>query len=326
MEERFFYHSFPRGASIDDGIHKGCKILASIRDFGLLLTPQVIEWNQPISSGGSRAFPVLQKRVCFTELAPFELCKHAEKFGHFALEFEIDVVRRLGAVPVFYVPQPTSEAVDGSVVGTALLAIAMDSHTVIQRMAYLDEVLHGSTPVAENFGWDVGFTRSPDGRGHYTINRDRAKNFLAAIGHAVTPWSNLREGAFALLNFFHPTDNTKHDRALEYYREREWRIACGFRLKIDGKDIDVLHVPTQLERERFLELDREFFDRKISTDTGIFETLDQSLVHPGLNGKRLIEMVRRVVVPKEAVDRAKTILAELENPPQTISMDEIAPR
>jgi hypothetical protein len=330
MDERFFYHSFPRrGASTAEEIDKGCKILTAIRDFGLLLTPQLIEWNQP-SFGGAppRVFPVLQKRVCFTELGPLELPQHAEKFGHFALEFEIDTVRRLGAVPVFYVPQPTSEAaVDGSAVGTALLAIAMDSHVVIQRMAYLDQLFKGSTPVAEQFDWKPEFARSPDGRDNYRLNRDEAKNFIAAIGHAVTPWDNLRDGAFALLNFFHPTDNIKQDKALEYYREREWRIACGFRIKnSDGLHVDVLHVPTRSERQRFLEIDREFFQRKISTDTGMVETLNQALVHPGLNGKRLIEMVRRVVAPAEAVDRAAKILGVLDNPPQIISMNELQPR
>ena len=117
-----------------------------------MLTPQLIEWKQPSAGkSASRVFPVLQKRVCFTELALHELPQHAEKFGHFALEFEIDTVRRLGAVPVFYVPQPTSAAGDGSAVGTALLAIAMDAYVVTQRIAYLDELFKGSTPVAEKF-------------------------------------------------------------------------------------------------------------------------------------------------------------------------------
>jgi hypothetical protein len=329
MEERFFYHSFPRrGASTADENDKGCKILEAIRDFGLLLTPQLIEWNQPNVGRPPRAFPVLQKRVCFTELNPFELPQHAQKFGHFALEFEIDTVRRLGAVPVFYVPQPTSEAArDGSALGTALLAIAMDSHVVIGRMACLDQLFKGSAPVEEHFNFNVGFARSPDGRGNYRLNRDEAKNFLAAIGHAVTPWDNLRDGALALLNFFHPTDNVKRDQALEYYREREWRIACGFRIRnSDGSDVDVLHAPTPSERERFLEIDREFFERKLSRDTGTVETLNETLVHPGLNGERLIEMVRRVVVPAEAIDRAAAILGTLDKPLQIIAMDELQPR
>ena len=266
IQGRFFYHSFPRrGASTAMEVDKGKQILSAIRDFGLVLTPQFIEWSQPNLGAPPRTLPVLQKRVCFTELNPKELPGHAEKFGHFSLEFEIDTVRRLGAMPVFYVPQPTSEATDGSLIGSALVAIATDLRAVVQRMAGLNEILHGSMPVAKKLGFDAGFTGSPDNRGHFTIDRDEAKNFLAAIGHAVTPWGELRAGTDALLNFFHPTDNQKADQALEYYREREWRVACGLRLKgRDGRpDIDLLRVPTPEERQRLLEiLDQEFFKPK----------------------------------------------------------------
>jgi hypothetical protein len=92
---------------------------------------------------------VLKKRICFTELSPGELAGHAEKFGHFSLEFEIETVRRLGAMPVFYVPQPTSEATDGSLIGSALVAIATDSRAVVQRMAGLNDLLHGALPGAK---------------------------------------------------------------------------------------------------------------------------------------------------------------------------------
>ena len=110
--ERYFYHSFPRsrsGSSPSGDIEKGCQILTAIRDFGLLLVPQLIEWSQPVIDGASpRIFPVLQSRVCFTELNPIELRGHAAKFGEFALEFDPHTIRSLGAIPVFYVPQPSS--------------------------------------------------------------------------------------------------------------------------------------------------------------------------------------------------------------------------
>ena len=326
ISERFFYHSFPRrGASAAGEIDKGCKILAAIRDFGLLLTPQLIEWSQP-SLGGTppRNLPTFQKRVCFTELSPRELGGHAEKFGHFSLEFDIEVVRRLGAVPVFYVPQPSGTARDGSAIGTALLAIALDARAVIHRMSSLDKILHGPAPVMENFGFNPGFAGSPDGVGHFTLNRDEAKNFLAAIGHAVTPWQDFHAGIDALMNFFHPTDNQKTDKAMDYYREREWRIACAFRIhNTDGTHVDVMHVPEQEERRRFLEIDQEFFSREISTGIETAATLDQSLVLPGLNGTSIIDMVRRVIVPAEATTEASDLLSGLSNPPPIVPLEEL---
>jgi hypothetical protein len=327
--DRFFYHSFPRrGASTPAEIDKGKQILAAIGNFGFVLTPQLIEWTQPTIAGPPRTLPVLQKRVCFTELSPKELAGHAERFGRFSLEFEIETVRQLGAMPVFYVPQPTSEATDGSLVGSALVAIATDMRAVIERMATLNEVLHGQVPVNPKFDFDVGFVGSPAGRGQYTIDRDEAKNFLAAIGHAVTPWSDLRAGADALLNFFHPTDNKTTDAALEYYREREWRIACGLRLKgRDGQpDIDLLRVLTAQERRRLLEIDQEFFSRKVKTGMGEADTLDQALVLPGLHSRRIIQMVRRVIAPASTVKDVAALLSDLDHPPPVIALEELSPR
>jgi hypothetical protein len=324
IPERYFYHSFPRrGASAADEIDKGCKVLAAIRDLGLLLMPQLIEWQQP-SAGGAppRTVPILQKRVCFTELGPGELPAHAERFGHFALEFDVDVVRGLGAVPVFYIPQPSATGVDGSAIATAVLTIAADCWAVVQRIASLDRIFRGALPVAKKLKTEFGFASSPNGRGKYTIDRDEAKNFIAAIGHGVTPWSDLENGAFGLLNFFHPTDNAKADRALEYYREREWRVATGFALnRPDGSRIEVMHVPTASERARFLEIDPEFFGRTIKRDVGDVQTLDAALVYPGLGGKRIIEMVRRVIVPGVAIDRVTEILSELPSAPAVVGIE-----
>src|SRR5882757_349348 len=106
VQDRYLYHSFPRrGANTAEEVDKGLNILACIRDFGLLLLPESIEWSLPLKSKPPRTIPFVQSRVCFTDLTPAELPQHAETFGHFALEFEMESARRLGAVPVFYVPQ-----------------------------------------------------------------------------------------------------------------------------------------------------------------------------------------------------------------------------
>jgi hypothetical protein len=319
IQERFFYHSFPRrGATNGPEIDKGCEILAAIRDFGLLLTPESIEWSQPSSGGApSRIFPVLQRRASFTELSPSELPQHAEKFGQFALEFEIDTLRRLGAVPVLYVPQPMNES-GASALGTALLAIVLDAQVAVTRLAYLYKMLNGSMPVLKEFSFDVGFARNPDDRGAFTINRDEAKNILSAVGYAVTPWDALAEGFQTLKSLFYFTDNAKRDKALDYYRQREWRIVGNF--SINGTQ--AMREPTPSEKARLLEIDKDFFARVTQTDLGPVDTLSQLLVYPGLNDKRIIEMVRRIIVPAEAVDRVADILDELNNPPQVVAMDQ----
>ena len=327
FRERFFYHSFPRrGASSNEEIGKGKQILAAIRDFGLVLTPQLIEWVQPTIAGSQRVLPVFQKRVCFTELSPSELAGHAERFGHFSLEFEIFSVRQLGAVPVFYVPQPIAEATDGSLVGAALVAIASDMRAVMERISALHEVLHGQMPVNKELNVKFGFFNNPDGVRDFLIDRDEAKNLLAAIGNEVTPWNNLAVGANALLAFFHPTDNKKTDVALEYYREREWRIAAGLFIRGSGDqpDTNLLRVLSASERQRLLAIDEEFFSRRVQTGLGEADTLDETLVLPGLRSTSIMQMVRRVIVPAIAVSEVVELLSDLRNPPPVVGLEELA--
>ena len=318
MAERYFYHSFPRRR--DDGtseIDKGCQILSAIKDHGLLLVPEFIEWKQPTADNSSRTFPVLQKRVCFTELEPKELRKHGETFGNFSLEFETATVRSLGAVPVFYVPQPVGPTPDGNAVGVALLATAIDAFNVVTRLAFLEAVLNGKVPVAKTIPLNVGFADSPNNRGEYQLETAEARTLLRAIGHVVTQWLQLERGTGALLNFFYPADNLKHDKLLDYYRQREWRIACEF--AING--VEIMRSLSTAEAKRILEIDADFFGREVQTGTGTTTTLSHLRLLPGLHGKALIEMVRRVIVPQAAVTRVASILSTLAHPPAVISAE-----
>ena len=321
MESRFFYHSFPRrGKSDSTMIEKGCQLLTSIRDIGLLMVPEQIEWKQPLADGSpARVLRILQRRVCFTELAPRELPEHAEKFGAFALEFDIDVVRSLGALPVFYVPDPSTQSADGSGIGAALVAIALDARDVIARMAVLQEVFNGTAPVAAKLQFNTSFTANPDNENNVILDTAEAKNLIAALGHGLTPLGGLNSGLGALLNFFYPADNRKGDGVLDYYRQREWRVACEF--NISGQK--VVREVTLSEREQILRIDSEFFTRTIDSDFGPVERLSKSLILPGLYGKRLIEMVRRVIVPTDALEQAKSILSVIDNAPPVVALDSL---
>ena len=86
IQQRLFYHSFPRrGRNTAGEIEKGCRILSLIADAGLLLTPEGVHWKYPHADGTPpREQQVIQRRVCLTELAPAELPRPGEEFGHFA--------------------------------------------------------------------------------------------------------------------------------------------------------------------------------------------------------------------------------------------------
>lgn len=52
--------------------------------------------------------------------------------------------------------------------------------------------------------------------------------------------------------------------------------------------------------------------------------MDQALVLSGLHSRRLIQMVRRVIVPAAAVKDTIELLSALDHPPPVVSLDEAA--
>lgn len=314
-QERYLYHCFPRrGANGAEETAKGLEVLECIRDFGLLLLPESIEWSQPVTGQPPRTFPVIQPRVCFTDLSPAELPEHAARFGHFALELETESARQLGAIPVFYVPQR-----DGGV-GTSLVALLLDARAVIDRARITHDVLNGDTPVNERIALTVGFTRNPQDKQAFDIHRDESKVLLNALNHQITPWPMLSAGMDALLNFFYPADNTIHDKPLQYYQQREWRIACNF--AING--VDVLRKPTEEEVRRISQIDEEFFLRPMNTDHGPISRFDRSLIHPGLHGETILQMTRRLIVPQSAMKECQELLANIERAPQVVPIEDLS--
>ncbi len=99
------YHSFPRRRVNEDEDDKALRIVDLIVKYGLLLTPEVTRWRDSKTEGPAEDYQVVARRCCFTELAPEELPRHAELFGHYALEFEHRQVCDLGAMPVMYIPR-----------------------------------------------------------------------------------------------------------------------------------------------------------------------------------------------------------------------------
>jgi hypothetical protein len=140
IPERYFYHSFPRRSrSPAREIPSGLAILELIRDHGLLLTPEIAHWEYPHADGTPpRSASMIQRRVSFTELSPSELARHSENFGHFALEFEIETLKQLGAMPVFYVPHTADGA--GSLGKTVVMQI-IDAMRLIDRIARVVPIL-----------------------------------------------------------------------------------------------------------------------------------------------------------------------------------------
>lgn len=304
--ERFFYHSFPRrGRSTDTEIQKGCKILALICEAGLLLAPEVVKWKHPHADGSApREQEVIQRRICFTELAPDELGRHAEEFGNFSLEFDIDTLKHLGALPVFYIPQSTSGDEGGvTSLGSTLVIQSTDAMVLATRCAGLAQMLAEAPDVNHGrFDCTVGFQNPKT----FSLDVAETRRTLEALLFAITPPDMLEHGLTGLLSCFYPADNLRDEKALAYYRQREWRIAWNYSI---GEGDEVMRLPSDQLLDRLLEIDAEFFGRDFPTPQGTKRLGETAYLFPGIGDKKIIQMVRRVIVPRAAISIVQPILA-----------------
>ena len=113
MTATFLNHSFPETSCRESPFANFSREVgvssAPFSGPGLILAPEVVEWTTPVSIGSLSPIRILQQRICFTELHRSELPAHAERFGPYAIEFDVTTLRRSGALPVIYMPQALSE-------------------------------------------------------------------------------------------------------------------------------------------------------------------------------------------------------------------------
>jgi hypothetical protein len=278
LQKRFFYHSFPRrGKNTDSEIERGCKILTLIRDCGLLLTPEVVKWEYPHADGSPpRKNHMVQRRMSFTELAPSQLKGHANEFGHFALEFEIDTLKNLGAIPVFYVPNPGTLA---SPLGQTLVMQLIDAMCLVDRLSKVKKFIESTCTVGSRQDFTFGFS---DRQKLFSLDVSETQRALEGITHAITPVAMLSLGLEGALNFFYPTDDARDNNGpLKYYRQREWRITGNIGFGGEG----LMRLPSPELINALLELDAPFFGREFPPP-GLAAT-NPSLVSPPPPGVRL---------------------------------------
>lgn len=299
--ERYFYHSFPRRSG--SGIEKGLQILRSIIKSGLLLTPEQTSWQEPVSDGTlSKPWSVIQKRACFTELAPSELKEHSAVFGRFALEFEIRILRQLGATPVFYLPRASPDDVGFESLAASLVCRTGEIQVLLNRLGDLEDLVKGT----ENKSEVLDVTNNETGKQQHTrMSIGGAQDLLLFLTHGAQPASILRNALRVLSGFFYPAEDLSYTNPLYYYRQREWRIVANMS-KLGEEQTRAL---TEREVEYLLQLDQEFFGKELEFFTGTYRRVNQCQYFEALEGKTFIRYVRRVIVPDEAVREAANILA-----------------
>ena len=303
-DHSYLYHSFPRPADRTSApdIPKGLKILRSIISHGLLLTPEEIRWRNPAAKdpikGETRA---IQRRACFTEIPPERLSEHSVRFGPFAIEFEIGQLRKLGALPVLYVPTAfqSREALEG--LGAELIGGLADVTRLVETLRLLSEEI-GKRPT-------IGLTLNDSKVASLDIaETEGVRKLLAALPSAeIAALGEMSAKLRTLSSCFYLVDDPRYTEELGYYLQREWRIVGGF--SFQGM---VITPATSEQQKELLEIDPVFFGQKrlefFDQSDAVGKVVEdvrapRSHFYSRLNGRHFLAYARRVLLPKNLANR-----------------------
>ena len=326
-QPRFFYHSFPRprqGETDSETATRGWAVLQSIRELGLILAPEIVEWHTPVSLGTPSPTRILQRRICFTELSPQELCEHSTRFGPFALEFETTELRRIGALPVIYMPQALSEQDPLALLGPFVVGHLGQIQGTLERLnelnrldspAYVQSV--GASAISDDMMLNL---RNVDEAGgivqKFQVPWKATRDLLDYIGFRTAPFNAMTGVTTIAQALFYPTDDDHHDQELGYYRQREWRITADYYVNGMPRGRSLQDEEVQL----LLELDESFWGGSThpsKPNPRVAEAL--ALVQP--TSAELLDAVARIIVPDSFLDQARRIFGDRVNAASQFGQD-----
>lgn len=314
-KNRYFFHSFSRPKtceSPEDTLNRALGILSLMKKVGLILAPEPVVWDMGILGGGAKPIVLLQRRASFTELDISELPSHSQTFGPLSLAFDIGALRNAGAVPVIYVPKGDC---NDPVSWLATFCVNAVYHTKYV-LSHLNDLKKISDP--ENLCKQVGMPvdpscvlelRNTDAAGktvaEYKIPLVKIREFLQYVGFNNIPFDHSAAALGVYLNIFYPTDNPYKNDLLGYYRQREWRLtSTDFSIK--GRPIT--RELSQSEADELERADPDFWKRELAIEGVSKPRLAFALVYDPKPGWNLFDVVKKVIGPKKAIDRIRTIV------------------
>ena len=315
---RFFYHSFPRprpSETPSQTADRGWAIFQSMEKLGLVLAPEVVEWDDPVGLGTPSPIQVLQRRICFTELSPQELGRHSTRFGPFALEFDTTALRRIGALPVIYMPQALSAQDHLAMLGPFVVGHLGQIRASLQKLNDLDqldnlEYMQSQYPGASSIADDclVTLSNGDESRGvvqEFKVPLKTIRGVLNYLGFETAPFNAMIGATSIAQAIFYPTDDDHQNQELGYYRQREWRITADYAVNGTPRGRSL----QDEEKELLLGLDESFWGRETHSGRQL-RRVDEALalVHPA--PAELIGMVRRLIVPNDFANNANKIIGD----------------
>jgi hypothetical protein len=201
--------------------------------------------------------------------------------------------------------------------GQTLVIQLIDAMCLIDRIARTKQFIESTATSRSRQNFQFGFSNRQK---LFSLDVDELQRSIEGITYAITPPEMLSltlEGVMNLFDFA-DADHTRENSALKYYRQREWRIAGN----VGRMGEELTGLPSSALIERLLELGAEFFGRGFPKEEVVFTNsslnnrsfgkrlVDWLFVYQGVDERHIIGAARRVVVPREAMEAATSILAK----------------
>jgi hypothetical protein len=307
MPGESFFHSFPRDRKFRT-LDSSLKILRSVLQYGLLLVPEIVNYPPELRDPGDERDKIVnvQRRLSLTMLPAEQLSEHCRYFGPVSFEFSPLAARRLGAMPVMYLPQATS--------GESEVALDKLGYFFSYRIAELhqvcDRIIKLQKTIGEHSSSDLIKIRSRSGVGEVEINNCALRALLEMIvgPNSIDEFAAVLQ---SLSSLFYPTDEFRHSvelvqNPLYYYFQREWRILSG--LVLDGSEVDL--PLTRQEKAIALCSNRHFFDEVISLRHRQIRRIDACTIIRTIGDQPVRELVESVYAPAKWQQAIQELLDE----------------
>jgi hypothetical protein len=261
-------HSFPRPRKHDTAeatLRKGELIATSLLENGLMLAPENFE--VPLLDGEGRqvdGVTALQCRICFTEIEPSALAAHAETFGLYSLVYEVDDLRRIGGLPVHYVPLPMGSHLYG--LASQIVGGVADATRVLDSIVAIRQQMEQSSTLGLQWTRKVDGVDVTDGVRFNEEQTTILRSFFDEFEKmSSSPFRLTQQKLLAATACFYPTEHPTYTGKLHYYRQREWRIV---EVGLMQGDQPLAPRATSRQQKVLHEIDADFFSKTVKVPTG----------------------------------------------------------
>lgn len=283
MSNQYFYHSFSRLLKEESGVDnnkRAFQTLESILKNGILFVPEEITLPFDIQSPLK---PIVQHRVCFTLIERAELCGHTEIFGKFSIEFNTNILRKIGITPAMYLP---------------IFNYDDDRHLENVSSKFVYRLLKFHQEAREEADQvDSDLKRAFEILDYSKISSLQSKRQEILEKRA---WF---EG---LANMIYPLDNNRYTQENGYYQQREWKLPAN----LTANGVDITEIASLEQQRELLSINKKFFSKEINYLNQKLPRCSISFFLKSIEQKHILEHANKIIVPRDNISEVKNLLAK----------------